>query len=624
FQCRFPWAHGGAIATGAVGWLVSYHGISGGLPAVPADDLAAAMIRTAAGGVSGPILGIFCGLLAAVAAMLARAGRAEDARVYAIGAGVAAVVSLTASAWAAGYEGGRAVPMAMAVFGAYGAASLAANGWIRLPALAHAGLALLNGSLAWGLYRIAPTPSPVWIGALGIEALVLALAAFALDRLAGGNPADAKPLVAAKRLVDAYRTPVVDMADVVATLTVAAAAVVLLPKLHQITGSAWTVAAVAAAAAAWLVNAWTRTSPERTWIASGLVFLGLAHSLVYNYPSALREPWLDASLLNAPFAVAATLATRFGLTAASRAPQARITRVFLGPVSQSALVSSTLALPLLLVSSWDHSLNLSLCLFWLSAIWLVVAAMNRWPGLLTASQAVMCLASVTAASAWMKSHPWSAPGAIDLVDLRTWQTYGASLAIMCLAWAAARAGLRRFEPADKLMNPEWPRLDRVVAGALCLAQLLGAAGAGLPAIGHEMGSVPATVAAAALQQAASPAAWLLWGALAATCAAAAWNRWREPELAAGLVVLGAAPWLVAAAVGSNLDAASALRWASAAALAAAAALVVCRRPLERLATAAGARIEIGHFGPQLARALVLLTTLAPILAITVLAALLQL
>ena len=193
--------------------------------------------------------------------------------------------------------------------------------------------------------------------------------------------------------------PVVDVADVVATLTVAAAVVVLLPKLHQITGSAWTVAAFAAAAAAWLVNAWTRTSPERTWIASGLVFLGLAHSLVYNYPSALREPWLDAALLHATFAVAATLAIRFGLTAAPKAPHERITTVFLEPVSQSALVSSTLALPLLLVSSWDHALNLSLCLFWLSAIWLVVAAMNRWPGLVTASQAVMCLASVTAASA---------------------------------------------------------------------------------------------------------------------------------------------------------------------------------------------------------------------------------
>ena len=624
FQCRFPWAHGGAIATGAVAWLVGYHWISGGLPAVPSDGLAAAMIRTAAGGASGPILAVFCGLLAGAAAMLARAKRAGDARVYAIGAGVAAVVSLSASAWAAGDEGGRAVPMAMAVFGAYGAASLAVNGWIRLPALAHAGLALLTGSLAWGLYWIAPTPSPVWIGALGIEALGLALAACGLGRLAGGTPSDTKPLVTAKRLVDAYRMPVVDMADIVAALTVAAAAVVLLPKLDQITGSPWTVAAFAAAAAAWLVNAWTRTSPERTWIGSGLVFLGLAHSLVYNYPSALREPWLDAALLHATLAVAAPLATRFGLTAASQAPQERITRVFLGPVSQSALVSSTLALPLLLVSSWDHALNLSLCLFWLSAIWLVVAAMNRWPGLVTAAQAVICLASVTAASAWMKSHPWNASGQIDFLDLRTWQTYGASLAIVCLGWAAARAGLRRFEPAARLIDPEWPSLDRVVAGALCGAQLLVAAGAVIPAIGHEMGSVPATFAAAALRQAASPAAWLLWGGLAATCAVAAWSRWREADLAAGLILLGTAPWLGGAAVGSNLDAASALRWASAAALAAATALVACRRPLERLATAAGARIEIGPSGPRLARAIVLLTTLVPVLAITVLAALLPL
>ena len=129
----------------------------------------------------------------------------------------------------------------------------------------------------------------------------------------------------------------------------------------------------------------------------------------------------------------------------------------------------------------------------------------------TAAQAVICLASVTAASAWMKSHPWNASGQIDFLDLRTWQTYGASLAIVCLGWAAARAGLRRFEPAARLIDPEWPSLDRVVAGALCGAQLLVAAGAVIPAIGHEMGSVPATFAAAALRQAASPAAWLLWG-----------------------------------------------------------------------------------------------------------------
>ena len=351
----------------------------------------------------------------------------------------------------------------------------------------------------------------------------------------------------------------------------------------------------------------------------------LVHTLVCCLPDQLHQPWLDAVLLHATLGIGATVACQFGFRKVDQTFRDRLRHVFLEPISQSAGLSSALALPLLFVnSSWEHMLTLSLCLFWLSAIWLVVAVVNRIPALITGAQAVMCLASLAAGTAWLQQCSWSIEGNVDFTDLRTWQVYGLSLAALALVWTIARVALRQSKLAQELLEPEWPSIDRLLVGGLCVGQLLVVAGAMLPAIGSELGAAPANPSMAIQAAVASPACWLLWGVLAACCTAIAWNRWREPELLASLAVFGALPWLIAASLGLNIDAASALRWAAAGTLAVGTAVVCLRQQLATWASSAGIRIEIPESGPQLTRVTLFGLTLLPILGVTLYSAAAQL
>ena len=624
--CRFPWTHAGAITTGAAALLTGYHLMAGHLP-WHGPATASMIVHSVFGGASAAVLVVFSGVLAAVTGWFIKAERREDANVYARGTAAVAVIGLVGAAAAGWFEGGTSVPLAMFVFAIYGVACLVGNAWVRLPVVTHVGLALLIGATLWGLYWFIPTPTPVWAAVLGIEALLLASAGLGLERLRDVPPTQEEEAstTASLPLVEAYRVPVLDIADALAGMTLAVAAVVLLPNLDKFTHTGWPAVALLAAAGAWLIGAWTRSSLERTWAGSITILLLLVHTFVYCLPDWLQQPWLDAVLLHATLGVAATLSCQLGLRKASQELRDRVHRMFLVPISQSAGLSSALALPLLFVnSSWEHMLTMSLCLFWLSAIWLVVAAVNRLPALITGAQAVMCLASVAAATAWLRQCSWSVNGEVSLNDLRTWQVYAISLAILALVWSIARVALQRIKPADELLNPEWPSLDRLLAGGLCAAQLLVAAGAMLPAVGYELGSAPASPAMTLQAAVGSSTGWLLLLSLAACCTVSAWNRWREPEMLAAMAVGGTLPWLLAAVWGTSIDAASALRWSAASVLAFGTIVVCLRQPLAAWARSVGIRVETEESGPALARAALLVLTLGPVLGVTLYSAAAQL
>ncbi len=659
--CRFPWTHAGAIVTGAVACLTGYHLIAGNLPwNLPVAPMA--MIHTLFGGTSAAVLLVFSGLLAGAAAWFTQTRHKEDAQIYAWGTAVVAVVSVAGSAAAAWFEGGTSVPLAMIVFGIYGLACLVGNRWIRVPVVSHVGLSLFAGATWWAMYWLSPAPSPVWAAVIGIEALLLAMVGWWLERLATAtdaadgpssgailppsNPSDAAILppddsssgailppnsqrvennerrleATATRvpatLIEAYRKPVLDVADGLAALTLVVAAWILLPNLQLHIHTAWPAVALTTAAGAWLIGAWTRGSIERTWTGSVTVLLTLVHTLVYCLPDWLYQPWLDAVLLHATLGVAATLACQLGFRTSGQAFRDQLHKVLVEPISQSAGLSSALALPLLLVNSWEHMLTLSLCLFWLSAIWLVVATVNRLPALITGAQAVMCLASVAAGTAWLKHCSWSVNGNVGFNDLRTWQVYGLTLALLTLLWTIARVALRRIKLATELLNPEWPSLDRQLGNVLCVVLLLGTAGAMLPAVGYELGTAPAGPATMLQASVSSPAGWLLLATLTAGCTVGAWSRWRDAEMAIALLVLGTLPWLLAAQLGVNTDAATVLRWAAAGVLAIGTAAVCLRHSAAAWAKSVGIHVDTTEPGPQVARATLLCLTLLPVLAVT--------
>ncbi|MCP4532427.1 MAG: hypothetical protein GY831_14500, partial [Delftia sp.] len=226
------------------------------------------------------------------------------------------------------------------------------------------------------------------------------------------------------------------------------------------------------------------------------------------------------------------------------------------------------------------------------------------------------MASLAASTAWLQQCSWNANYGPNLSDLRTWQVYGLSLAILTLLWAIARVALQRVKLATELLNPEWPSLDRLLAGGLCAVQLLVAVGAMLPAVGYELGSTTANPATTLQAAVASPAGWLLLATLAACCTVGAWNRWREPELLAALAVFGALPWLLGALLGVNTDAACVLRWAAAGTLAIGTAVVCLRQHLATWAKSVGIRADMRDSGPEMTRVVLLCLTLVPILGVT--------
>ncbi len=623
--CQFPWTHAGAIAAGAAACLTGYHLIVGQLPwGLPIN--ASIMIRVLFGGASAAVLVGFSGLLAGAATWLVKAERKDDARVYGCATGVVAVVSLVGSAAAGWFEGGSSVPLALFVFAVYGVACLIGNAWLRLQSVNHVGLALLVGATLWGLYWLVPTPAPIWAAVLGIEALGLSILGWAVAvascrRTTNDGEEDKRRQDATATGVAAlYRSAALDAADWLAGLAIVVAGLVLLPNLTVHVRTAWPAVALLAAAGAWLVGAWTRESFERTWAASATLLATLVHTFVYCLPGWLYQPWLDAVLLHATLGVAATLASQFAFRKGDHPLRSRVHRVLVEPISQAAGLSSALALPLLMTSSWEHPLTLSLCLFWLAAIWLVVAFVNRLPGLITGAQAVMCLGSIAAATAWIERFPWTANGKVDLGDLRTWQVYGVALALLALLWTASRVGLRRIKAVDELLTPEWPSLDRVLGGFLCVVQLAVVVGATLPAVGYELGLSAAAPAAAWQGTVASPTGWLLLVTLIACCTAGAWYRWREAELLAVLAVAGAVPWLLAAGLGTSDDAASVLRWVAGGLLALGTAAVCLRQPIVTWARSLGMRVETGNSAPQATRAALQCLTLLPVLGVTLLSA----
>ncbi|MHB8900763.1 MAG: hypothetical protein ACYC6Y_18590, partial [Thermoguttaceae bacterium] len=366
--CRFRWLHAGAIATGAVVCTAGYHLATGHLPWILPVD-AAMVVRVFFGGATAGALFAFSGLLAAVAAWCARIRRPGDALVYAGGTVAVAAISAVGSAAAAWWEGGASVPLAMVVFGIYGTACFVGNFWLRRPVVSSTGLALLVVGTLWGLYWAVPTPAPVWAAVLGFESLGLAIAGWALGRLPQGQAGQPPSRLASQTLaagdlgrapasersagkpglLDLYRGPALDGADALAGLTLVVVGLIIVPHLSLHVRTVWPGLALLSAAGAWLVGAWVRDSFERTWAASATVLLMLVHTFVWCLPGWLQQPWLDAVLLHATLGIAATLACQPVLRAGSPGLGQRLQRVMVLPVSQSAGLSSAMALPLLLI-----------------------------------------------------------------------------------------------------------------------------------------------------------------------------------------------------------------------------------------------------------------------------------
>ena len=116
---------------------------------------------------------------------------------------------------------------------------------------------------------------------------------------------------------------------------------------------------------------------------------------------------------------------------------------------------------------------------------------------------------------------------------------------------------------------------------------------------------------------------MLLGILAAVAVVTLWERWRKAELTGSLLLAVTAAGLIAGQFAGDLAVASALRWTLAVAFVVCSLAVWQREHVLRICRLAHTRIDVGSLGPRIARAALVATAAAPVLAITVLAAMLQ-
>ncbi len=249
------------------------------------------------------------------------------------------------------------------------------------------------------------------------------------------------------------------------------------------------IVASAAIAAVYFLLAWLYRSPQRTWAASLIALAGTVHALNFNYFACfdhIGPNWTIALLGHATLAMLAVLCLD-RLRGAGEA----VRRAIGDPLANSALLSSVLVLPVLTFGRSAGSLWLACCFPWLAAVWLVLAWRNRSVVLFAAHQAALAFAALAAATAWMKHVGWIVPSNLPpapnlleriasvrhvVLEPRNLQAYGIALGLLSLVWVVARIiDLRRgvddravvTRPVQRrLVHPAWRGRDAVVGGRL--------------------------------------------------------------------------------------------------------------------------------------------------------------
>jgi len=300
-----------------------------------------------------------------------------------------------------------------------------------------------------------------------------------------------------------------------------------------------------------------------------------------------------------------------------------IARVFGKPLARGGVLCSLLALAVLPLAGWSGTATLAACLASVAVAWLAVAWRERSALWFAAHQAMLILAALVGTTAWLEGRAWVTSVPQDLFHPASLQAYGMALAVLGLAWLVVRMSLRGNATARRLIEPGWPEVDWCVRHAVVWLQLLLAAWWLLPGVTQELWRGSSTPGA--LQQAASGGgAWLLLGLLGTSTAVALWQRWGRAELVSAILLVAALGCLVAGPFAADRAAASALRWALSAAFVIGSAAVWARRPLADWLKRVKTRIELDEDAPHLARGTLLATTALPVLALTLLAASLQL
>lgn len=668
FRHDFPAAHVGAMACLALSYLVGFHWAIGNLEGIATVALGTRMLQLAVAAQSGTALGGLFAAFALASVLLKRLPERRHGEVYAAGSAVVAVLGLMLVTYHGLSAAGADAYRASALYGLYGAGSLALAALWHDRRFAHLGTPLVAAAPLWALWASTGQLAPAAATLLAGEALAAGLLAFvlrkrpALDgRLAPSHrPEDAaldEPVpeqggaVGVPAFSEVFHRPLVHVAEVLAAL--AATLWVATAWTHRATidGVLPPVATVAVLAVFYFAGAWADGARWRVWTGSMVVLAGLVHALTMNFTGIVEHPWLIAPLAHATAGLITALVMDWGGQRQTRSRRGRL-RAFADPLADTALLSSMLLLPIL-PFIWQTNWVFVGGLFWPAAIWLVFAVRNGNRLVFGAHQALLGVAAVVATTVWLRAFlpdladQWFTPACLHV--------YGIALACVMLPWPLLRSLSRRLSVAETpagssassgafgvrhqespLRNWQhllavYPGVDRVLRHALVIVQFLVASLWLVPELARELG-LPAGSMAGGVQNVGAYGAWLVIALLTAGLLIELWQQWSRAELLSALALAGTVPWLLAARMLDHVAVASALRWTASGLFLGASALVWWRDGLRRLATAGGMRWHSAERGtPQpafmlpdrVARAAILAFGFLPAIVLTIVAAALR-
>ena len=161
-----------------------------------------------------------------------------------------------------------------------------------------------------------------------------------------------------------------------------------------------------------------------------------------------------------------------------------------------------------------------------------------------------------------------------------------------------------------------------VGYVVLIGQFLLAAGSALVACRHEL--IQAGPLATAQLVSFGQGAWILLGILALVFLIRLWDHWRDGEVLGSLLIAVTVAYLIAGGFAADFAAASALRWILSIGFVALAGMIGQRDLLHRVCLRAGTRLAVGCGGLVGSHTVALVFAVLPVVALTPVAAFLQL
>jgi hypothetical protein len=263
---------------------------------------------------------------------------------------------------------------------------------------------------------------------------------------------------------------------------------------------------------------------------------------------------------------------------------------------QVALLTGALALLLAVFSgTFPHAVEHTITTAILSLALLVPALRLRSPAWFTAFQAGLIVTVLCGVTALAHPRGW-------LDDARGAQAYGAGLALLSLAWVAARRTMGRQPGLESLLPRSWMGLDRLLLGGLVIGSMVPAVVVASRAILAEWVIDSSTEV---LPHLFGPGAWLIPGVLALALLALLIGPEQEGEVLLRRSSILGLVWLTMSAItwwaGMHIvdrAGASALRWGLAGCFLGGSILLWLRKEIAWLAGRVGVPALTGEGNPE--------------------------